>query len=48
MDKHEEQEMKMSKPVAKDKLNKWYEWLIGYVLKLFNFNNSILSLDDGP
>ena len=34
MDKLEEEEMTNSRPVEKNNLNEWYEWLIAYVPKL--------------
>ena len=55
MDKLEEQEMKKSKFVVKNKLNKWYDWIVDYVRKSIkstvfkafsNVKNSILSLYD--
>ena len=33
MDIFEQQEMSKSRPQVKDKLNKWYDWLINHVLK---------------
>ena len=33
MDKFEKGEMKKGRPVVKNKLNKWYDWLVDYVPK---------------
>ena len=34
MDEFEKEEMKKSRPVVKNRLNKWYDWLVDYVPKL--------------
>ena len=33
MDKLKEQEMPKNRPVVKNKLNEWYDWLVDYVSK---------------
>ena len=33
MDEFEKEEMKKGRPVGKNKLNKWYDWLVDYVPK---------------
>ena len=55
MDEFEKEEMKKSRPVVKNKLNRWYDWMIDYVpkpiknvvSKAFSMvKNSILGLYD--
>ena len=33
MDEFEKEDMKKSKPVVKNRLNEWYDWLVNYVPK---------------
>ena len=56
MDEFEKEEMKKSRPVVKNRLNEWYDWLIDYVPKpiknavskaFSRAKNSILGLYDG-
>ena len=56
MDKFEKEEMKKSRPVVKNSLNEWHDWLIDYVPKpiknavskaFSGEKNSILGLYDG-
>ena len=56
MDEFEKEEMKKTRPVVKNRLNKWYELLVDYVPKPFKnavskafsrVKNSILGLYDG-
>ena len=56
MDEFEKEEMKKSRLVVKNRLNKWYDWLVDYVPKpiknvvsksFSRAKNSILSLYDG-
>ena len=56
MDEFEKEEMKKGKPVVKNKLNEWYDWLVDYVPKpiksavsiaFLRAKNSILGLYDG-
>ena len=56
MDEFEKEEMKKGRPVVKNKLNKWYDWLVDYVPKSIKnavdkafsrAKNSILGLYDG-
>ena len=54
MDEFEKEEMKKSRPMVKNKLTEWYDWLIDYVPKLkavskafSRAKNSILGLYDG-
>ena len=55
MDEFEKEEMKKTRPVVKNRLNEWYEWLVDYVPKPFKnavskafsrVKNSILGLYD--
>ena len=55
MDEFEKEEMKKSRPVVKNKLNEWYDWLVDHVPKLIKnavgkaflrAKNSILGLYD--
>ena len=55
MDEFEKEEMKKSRPVVKNKLNEWYDWMIDYVPKpiknvvskaFSRVKNSILGLYD--
>ena len=55
MDKFEKEEMKRSKPLVKNKLNEWYEWLVDHIpkqiknaasKKFLELKNSILRLYD--
>ena len=36
MDEFEKEEMKKSRPVVKNRLDKWYDWLVDYVPKSIN------------
>ena len=56
MDEFEKEEMKKSRPMVKNKLTEWYDWLIDYVPKpikkavskaFSRAENSILGLYDG-
>ena len=56
MDEFEKEELKKSRPVVKNKLNKWYDWLADYVPKpiknaiskaFLRAKNNILRLYDG-
>ena len=56
MDEFEKEEIKKSRPVVKNKLNEWYDWLVDYVSKpiknavskaFSRAKNSILRLYDG-
>ena len=56
IDEFEKEEMKKSRSVVKNKLNKWYDWLVDYAPKpiknpvgkaLLRAKNSILGLYDG-
>ena len=56
MDEFEKEEMKKSRPVVKNKLNEWYDWLVDYVPRpiknvvskaFLRAKNSILRLYDG-
>ena len=56
MDEFEEEDMKKSRPVVKNRLNEWYDWLVAYVPKpiknaaskaFSRAKNSILRLYDG-
>ena len=56
MDEFEKEEMKKSRPVVKNRSNKWYDWLVDYVPKpikntvckaFSRAKNSILGLYDG-
>ena len=56
IDEFEEEKMKKSRPVVKNNLNEWYEWLVDYVPKPIKntagkafllAKNSILGLHDG-
>ena len=55
MDEREKEEKKKSRPVVKNKLNKWYDWLVDYVpkpiknaaRKALRAKNSIVVLYDG-
>ena len=55
MDEFEKEEMKKSRPVVKNRLNEWYDWLVDYVPKPIKnalskacsrAKNSILGLHD--
>ena len=56
MDEFEKEEMKKGRPVVKNQLNEWYDWLIDYVPKpiksavskaFSRAKNSIIGLYDG-
>ena len=56
MDEFQKEEMKKSRPVVKNKLNEWYDWLVNYVPEpiknavskaFLRAKNSILRLYDG-
>ena len=56
MDEFEKEEVKKSRPVVKNKLNEWHDWLVDHVpkpiknvvsKKILRLKNSILGLYDG-
>ena len=55
MDEFEKEEVKKSRPVVKNKLNEWHDWLVDHVpkpiknavSKKIRLKNSILGLYDG-
>ena len=56
MDEFEKEEMKKSRPVVRNRLNEWHDWLFDYVPKpiksavnkaFLRTKNSILRLYDG-
>ena len=56
MDEFEKEEVKKSRPVVKNKLNEWHDWLVDHVpkpiknavsKKISRLKNSILGLYDG-
>ena len=55
MDTFEKEEMKKSRPLVKNKLNEWYDWLVDHIpkqiknainKKFLELKNSILTLYD--
>ena len=56
MNEFEKEEMRKDRPVVKNKLNEWYDWLVDYIPKpitnavskaFLRAKNSILGLHDG-